>query len=325
MVESKYWVWTAKETAELKTETLPDPGADQVLVKTRFTSVSPGTEMALFMMTHVGFPDPNNKYAKYPHRGGYLNVGVVEAAGAKAAEKIKPGTWVFSAAGHCEYSLANPSDFWTMPFPLPEALHVPESPLVGLVRIGYTSTFLAPPMLRESLVVFGGGMIGNFSAQVAKAAGADVVLVEKDDFRRDIAQKCGLRTAPSIEEAAKLFPGGPKTVVEATGVPQLSVEAMKLAAQSGRVVILSSPRGEASVNFYNQIHAKLLTVIGAHAKGLTDAPGAQRMTIGLCAEGTVKLKPCLTHIESWRDAPKVWAIYAKGAPNRLGTTFDWSK
>ncbi len=63
MVESKYWVWTAKETSALQTETLESPGPDDVLVETRFSGVSPGTEMALYTMAHVGFKDPDNHYA----------------------------------------------------------------------------------------------------------------------------------------------------------------------------------------------------------------------------------------------------------------------
>lgn len=325
MVESKIWVWTAREKAELQTETIGDPSPDQILVKTRYTAISPGTEMALYKMEHVGFADPNNKYAKYPHRGGYLNVGIIETAGKNVADKWKPGMWVFSGASHRQYALLSPSDFWAAPFELPENLHGPEAGLAGLVRIGYTTVFLAPPLLRESVAIFGGGMVGNFAAQLCKAAGADVVLVEKDDFRRAIATKCDLSTLSSIEEVGKRFPGGPKTVVEATGVPQLVVEAMKTAAQGGRVVILSSPRGEAPVNFYNQIHAKLLTVIGAHAKALTDPSASQRLVIKLAAEGTIDMKSCLTHVESWQDAPKVWDIYARGAANRLGTALDWSK
>ena len=296
MVESKYWVWTAKETAELRTETLGDPAADQVLAHTRYTAVSPGTEMALYMMTHVGFADPNNKYAKYPHRGGYLNIGIVEKAGKDVADRFKPGAWVFSCAGHTEYALLKPNDFWSAPFALPESLHTPEAALLGMVRIGYAAAYQAPPVLRESVVVLGGGLVGNFAAQLYKANGAETVLVEKDDFRRNIASQCGIETLSSLDDVAKRFPGGPRIAVEATGVPQLSVEAMKMAAQGGRAVILSSPRGEAPVNFYNHIHAKLLRVIGAHAKCFADPSAAQNMVIDLAADGTVRLKPCLTHV-----------------------------
>lgn len=326
MVESKYWVWTAKETAELATETLQAPGPDEVLVKTRFTTVSPGTEMALYMMTHVGFGDPNNKYAKYPHRGGYLNVGIIEAAGDKVASEWPVGTWVFSSAGHCQYSLRKPNaDVWSAIYGLPESLHGPEAGLVGMVQIGYTAPYMAPSVLGESVAVLGAGLVGNFAAQLYAVAGANVVIVEKDDFRRGIAARCGLPTVSSLDDVAGHLGAAPSIVVEATGVPQLSVEAMKLCARKGRVVILSSPRGEAGVNFYSQIHQKCISVIGAHGNGIVDVAASKRLCISLCAEGRVRLLPCLTHVESWKDAPKIWNIYARGPEERLGTTFDWQK
>jgi threonine dehydrogenase-like Zn-dependent dehydrogenase len=326
MVESKYWVWTAKETAELATETLPAPADDEVLVKTRFTGVSPGTEMALYMMTHVGFPDPNNKYAKYPHRGGYLNVGVIEAAGAKAVASWPVGTWVFSSSGHCQYSLHKPAgEFWGAVHKLPESLHAPEASFAGMVRIGYTASYVAPSVIGETVAVFGAGLVGNFCAQLYNAAAANTVVIERDGFRRAIAERCGLAVVASIDDVTKYFGAAPQIVVEATGVPALCVEAMKLTARKGRMVILSSPRGEAPVNFYAHIHQKCIRVIGSHANAIDDAVAAQNLVIRLAAEGKVKVAPCLTHVVSWREAPSIWAIYAKGAPNRLGTVFDWEK
>ena len=323
MVESRYWLWTAKETAELRTEELADPGPHQVLVRSRYTAVSPGTEMALFMMTHVGFADPSNRYARYPHRPGYLNAGVVVEAGRNAAGAFAAGTRVFSPSPHAEYSLVDAVDPLLLPFP--ENLDGPVSPLCGLLRIGSAAPFMAPSAPGESVAVIGGGLVGNFAAQLYKAAGAEVVLVEKDDFRRAIAGACELETLTSLAELPARFVGGPRIVVEATGVPRLCVEAMKAAAPRGRVVILSSPRGEALVNFYEQIHAKVLTVIGAHARCLTDDAGTLRNVMRLAAEGTLKLAPCLTHVESWDQAPKVWSTYAAGAPGRLGTVLDWTR
>ncbi len=325
MVESQYWVWPAKEIAELQTETLSAPAPGEILVRTRYTGVSPGTEMALYMMTHVGFADPENTYAKYPHRGGYLNIGVIEAAGADVAEQWQVGTWVFSSAGHCQYSLARPGDRWKRCLQLPEGLHNPESCFLGLARVAYTAIYVAPPALGERVAVFGAGLVGNFAAQLYAASGAEVLVVERDAFRREIAKRCSLRTVSSTGEIKEHFGADPQIVVEATGVPALCVEAMERVAQVGRVVILSSPRGEAPVNFYRHIHSKIIRVIGAHAKALDDSPESMDLIVGLVSSGKLKLVPCLTHIESWRDAPKVWNAYARGAKNRLGTVFDWGK
>lgn len=326
MTQSKYWVWTAKETAELTSEELPAPEPDEVLVRTRYSGISPGTEMALYMMTHVGFADPDNKYAKYPHRGGYLNVGIVEEAGDAVKADFPPGTWVYSSAGHCQYSIAKPhGDTWSGCLKLPESLHAPEATFLGMARIGYTAPYLAPATLRETVAVLGGGLVGNFAAQLYAASGANVVLAEKDPFRLDIAEKCGMAGVASIDEVAAHLGEAPSVVVEATGVPELCVKSFELVAQGGRVVILSSPRGEASVNFYNHIHAKVIKVIGAHGKAVKDGKAATALMIEMADAGALKLKPCLSHLESSREAPKIWDIYARGPEKRLGTAFDWGK
>ena len=166
MVESQYWVWTAKQTPKLQTETLPAPATGEILVRTRYTGVSPGTEMALYMMTHVGFADPKNTYAKYPHRGGYLNIGVIEAAGAQAAGQWQVGEWVFSSAGHCGWWLDRPDEVWGGCFCLSQVLRSPESCFLGLVRVAYTALHVAPPALGERVAVFGAGLVGNFAAQL---------------------------------------------------------------------------------------------------------------------------------------------------------------
>jgi 2-desacetyl-2-hydroxyethyl bacteriochlorophyllide A dehydrogenase len=322
MVESKVWVWTAAEKSELQTEAVAAPGPGQVLIKTRYSAISPGTEMALYMGTHVGFADPDNHYAKYPHRGGYLNIGIVEAAGEEAAADWPVGTWVYSAASHRRYALVDTTGPWSCRR-LPEALQKPEAAYLGLVKVGYTAPYMAPSTLGKKIAVLGAGLVGNFAAQLYNASGADVVSVERDDFRRDIAEKCGLKTVGDTSDVEKALGEAPGIVVEATGVPALCVKAMEMAAQGGRVLILSSPRGEAPVNFYNHIHSKLISVIGAHGKAVTDGVAADRLLYSMAADGKVTLAPCVTHKASWKDAAEVWDTYAHNPVKRLGTILDW--
>ncbi len=326
MTKSKYWAWTAKENAELRSEEIGAPGPNEVLIRTRYTGISPGTEMALYMMTHVGFADPKNTYAKYPHRGGYLNVGIVEEVGDDVKADFPPGTWVYSSAGHCQYSIASPHGGPARGcLRLSESLQVPEAAFLGMAQIGYTAPYLAPASLGQKTAVLGAGLVGNFAAQLYAASGADVAVAEKDSFRRAIAEKCGLTTVSDADELAERLGGEPSIVVEATGVPALCVKSFELVAQGGRVAILSSPRGEATVNFYNHIHAKVISVIGAHGKAVADGKAAGALMIELAGKGALDLAGVLTHVESWQDAPRVWEIYARGAQQRLGTVFDWEK
>src|SRR5437763_1030830 len=79
-----FWV-RSPGRGEIRAEPLPDPGPDEVLVRTRYTGVSRGTETLVFQGRV-----PADQYAAMrapfqegdfpgPVKYGYLNVGVVEA------------------------------------------------------------------------------------------------------------------------------------------------------------------------------------------------------------------------------------------------------
>jgi L-iditol 2-dehydrogenase len=61
---------------------------------------------------------------------------------------------------------------------------------------------------------------------------------------------------------------GPDVVIEATGNPAVIPLAFKACRASGRVVLLGSTRGfTENVDFYDDVHRKNLTIIGAHESG----------------------------------------------------------
>ena len=63
-----------------ETSTLEEPLQDHdVLVRTLYSIISPGTELSLFVGSHIAINDPNNRYAKYPFLPGYSLMGEVVA------------------------------------------------------------------------------------------------------------------------------------------------------------------------------------------------------------------------------------------------------
>src|SRR5690606_25459917 len=78
-----FWV-RSPGTGEIRPSAVPDPGADEVLVRTLFTGISKGTETLVFRGEV-----PRSQYAAMrapfqegefpgPVKYGYLNVGIVE-------------------------------------------------------------------------------------------------------------------------------------------------------------------------------------------------------------------------------------------------------
>src|ERR1700738_1040300 len=70
---------------EVREVDLPDPAANQILVRTEVSAVSPGTELAVYTGTHQWLRDPNLPDWKFPFRPGYSAAGTVAAVGSEVS------------------------------------------------------------------------------------------------------------------------------------------------------------------------------------------------------------------------------------------------
>src|SRR5207302_2076550 len=66
---------------ELREVDLPPPKANQILVATEVSAVSPGTELAVYTGTHQWLKDPNLPDWKFPFPLGYSAAGSIVAVG----------------------------------------------------------------------------------------------------------------------------------------------------------------------------------------------------------------------------------------------------
>ena len=126
--------------------------------------------------------------------------------------------------------------------------------------------------LGETVVVLGLGLIGQFAAQLARVAGARPVIgVDLFPNRVEIAQAggiCALNPNESdVAQTVNAVTAGrmAEVVIEATGNPAVIPQALELAGDGGRVVLLGSPRGTVEIDPYSAVHHKGVSLIGAHA------------------------------------------------------------
>lgn len=91
----------------------------------------------------------------------------------------------------------------------------------------------------ERAIVIGGGVIGLLCVQLARLAGAEVMLLTRSSERRRIGESVGASlTVATPEEAKSAWPRGADVVLECAGVGQTVAEAPRLASRGGRVVIV---------------------------------------------------------------------------------------
>ncbi|MCS6861295.1 MAG: zinc-binding alcohol dehydrogenase [Abditibacteriales bacterium] len=322
-------VWTQRGVAEIETFAVPSPQEGQLLLRTRVTLISPGTERAFFL----GLP---NTSQKYPQHAGYSNVGEVMAVGAKA-EGFQVGDRVACAASHSSHVVVRAANC----LPVPEDAPDEEAVFFNLAAIAMQGVRKARVELGESVVVVGSGLIGLLAMQLAKLNGAlPVIAVDKDEGRLSFARQAGAdatvladdNVLSAVRHLAEA--DGAAVVIEATGHPEAIPQAFALAGTFGRVILLGSTRGETErVNFYRDVHKKGLTIIGAHAAmrprvessaGWWTTQADQRVALKLLALKRLTVQPLITHRFPWQDAPHAYALLKAWDLRALGMVLNWS-
>ncbi len=220
--------------------TLPPMRDDHLLVRTRYTFVSPGTECRV-LAGHYGAA------GRFPLIPGSCAVGEVIAAGARcpgwrpgdllsytpdcAEGSIPPGInshW----GGHVSHHLVPMS---TKPMRLPVGCDLLPYSLTELAAISLRGCLLSAPRRGETVVVIGQGAIGAFSVAWHGMHGARVIVVDVAPSRLQRALANGAafaidaRDADAEERIRALCPdGGADIVVDSAGKPATLAMAARL-------------------------------------------------------------------------------------------------
>ena len=105
---------------------------------------------------------------------------------------------------------------------------------------------IGAPVPGERVVVLGGGVIGLLAVQLARNAGAEVLLVTRQAEKRRLAEALGATaTAATLAEAQTIVAGGADLVLECAGVAETVEMAPGLTRAGGRIVVLGVlPKGD---------------------------------------------------------------------------------
>ena len=331
----KQIVFPSKMKAEIVETEIPDtPGPEELLVENIYSLISPGTELAMFTESHAGFPVPDFKYAKFPFYPGYTSVGRVLVTG-EGIEHLKEGDLVYTAGKHASHTMASSK---RTAIKIPEEVAIEHAPFAVMAQISLTSVRLSNVRLGQTVAVFGQGMIGNFAAQLMKAAGArHVNCIDIEEKRLSFSTMCDLHdhinpTLDDISERLQEIIGrtGCHIVVEATGEPQVAPTAAKIASQNGKVILLGSPRGSAEISLYFDVHRTGVSIIGAHGGRQSevahyDDPNPHELMLDFIAQGRLEIAPMHTHTLPASDAQLAYEGLINEKGTFLGVLLDLSQ
>jgi len=302
----------------------PTPAAEQLLVRTRWSAISPGTEMLVYRgQWPKGVPLDANIAAlrgdfRYPLSYGYAAVGQVVAAGHSANDSWL-GRRVFAFHPHQDHFCATPAELFPIPSDVDEqtALLLPSmETAVSLVQDGQ-------PLLGEMVAVLGQGIIGLLTtALLAQFPLHTLLTLDGHSLRRTTSLAMGASDSRDPGEpgllnelgAATATGGKADLVYELSGEPVALDTAIALARFSGRVVI-GSWYGEkrTKVNLGSWFHRGRLQLLSSQVSSVgPELAGrwqpARRMA--LAWRMLLHLKPggCITHRFPLEEAAAAYAL-----------------
>ena len=234
---------------------LPEITENEVLIESYYTAISPGTELY-----RIYEREKENIPGSFPFYPGYSGCGKVIAKGDKV-QHLNVGDMVGAPLRHWSHMNINTDHCVKLPDNLCPKISAP----FKVAAISLYGVARAEINLGEQVAVIGLGPIGNLAAQFAVAAGAGKVTgFDYDEQRRKLAEKCGIGATEadcSLEEIHNRY----DVVIEATGNPEAIKTAYRIVGYYGRVILLGSSRGLTNdVDFYQYVHGKGVSLIGAH-------------------------------------------------------------
>ena len=304
-------MFTAKGVTELIDEPEPQPGQDQLLLKTLYSAVSNGTERSFLTGGAYGGQ-------RWPNRIGYLTVSEVAQVG-KAVTSYAEGDLVYTGTfcGHVAYHCARERD---LIIKVPASLDPKAATLLGLAGVSYFNAARAGINETDKVLVTGGGGIGLTALQAAKALGADATLVSATGHRRAQGLAAGADLALAPDDAA-LAESGPYSVLLECAGAQLDdlIDPQKtLLAPFARVALIAG-RFRADYNFLWASRLRLSFCQSTHfdrptLAEVTALAAAGRFDLAALIQDVVPLSRAVETYDTLRDRPLTLG----------GTVFDWT-
>jgi len=195
----------------------PQPKAGHIIIQTKKSLISPGTERMLVEFSKGGLlakarsqPDKVKqvldkiktdglmptvetvfKRLDEPLPLGYCNVGkVVSSKPGTETQGFNPGDRVVSNGPHAEM-VCVPKHLCAK---IPDNVTDEQATFTVMASIGLQGVRLAKPTLGEKFVVFGAGLIGLLTVQLLRASGCDVMAVDLNEERLALAKSWGAET-----------------------------------------------------------------------------------------------------------------------------------
>jgi threonine dehydrogenase-like Zn-dependent dehydrogenase len=291
---------------------LPEPGPNDVVVRTVRSGISRGTETLVFRggvppaeRTRMRAPFQEGDFPG-PVKFGYLNVGAVE----EGPPELR-GRTVFCLYPH-QTAYVVPADAVSV---VPEGIPTARAVLAGIVETAVNALWDAAPLVGDRVAVVGAGMLGCCVARLLQRfPGVRVTLVDVDPERAGIAAALDVDFA--LPEEAD---GGCDLAVHTSATSAGLQRSLELLAPEATVIDLSwYGDTEVRLSLGGTFHAGRLGIRSSQVGTLSPARASRRTTADRLALALELLRDpafdaLLTGESRFDELPDVMARLATGS------------
>lgn len=307
---------------------IPEPTASDVVIDIECSWISIGTESSFLrgerisgeQMYQPGDPWP------FPQVAGYQKVGVVRSVGADV-RGLSIGDRVFASVsgvanmffdhgGHVSPAVTPAHQVWK----LPDNARAEDYAGMVLTQVGYNCG--ARPWIRprDTAVVIGDGLVGQWAAQTLHHRGADVVVLGRHDARlahlpSGIARVNTRRV--SLDEALSTCEGV-HVVVDTVGDMNTFGQLRRFMVRDSHLVSAGflGDRGTVDIQSLREQEITLHTPSGWTKKRMDETRSA-------IEAGWLLTSPLVTHRFPVNQAKAAWDLIQAAKASVLGVLLDW--
>lgn len=335
-MKCKQIVFTEKNKAELLNMELNEPGANDVMVETMFSTVSCGTERANL----IGDPNVTGGASygtSFPKMLGYNCAGVVVKKGSNVKSvEIGDRVVVFWSC-HKKYNVVHENQVVKIE---DDSISFESGAMSFIATFPMAAIRKTRLEIGESAMVIGLGILGMLAVKLLRTAGAvPIIAADPNPKRREIALANGADYAfdplasDFAEKIKQVTNGGVKVAIEVTGVGAGLDEALDCMAKFGRIALLGCTRSsDFTIDYYKKVHVPGITMIGAH----TDArpqkeshPGwfthrdDLKAVLKLCQSGRLCIENLIEETHLPEECADVYTRLAFDKNFPVVVQFDW--
>ena len=306
-----------KGVAALLEKERPDCVPDTMLLKTIYSGLSNGTERNQLM-------GGNYCTGGYPRTPGYQSVSRVVERGSQVS-RFEVGDILITGTqrAHSEYYTIRETDLAAK---LPEGFDLEEASLLSVASVSYHDAKRAGVTADDRVLVFGAGLIGQFTVQACRYFGGEVTVTDPHPERLALARELGasrtvVARAPDTDE--RLYEHKPYSVVfECSGADVLdrivgTTWAGGLLGERGRLVMIA---GRREVTYIcNAAQGREIAILHASHFEQKDLDEV----IKHVQAGRIRIRPLIRDVVPIEDAVRIYETLRDHRSRLMGTVFKW--